>query len=977
MLLHIRGIDSIKGDFDIPNIAYTPYAIFSGKIPLLDINFISPVKQEKVYSVKLRSGERLYITANNKDEVMEKLKDVKVIQNDEDVITDLSSQELGMWMNGLYQTMNSVDQCKSELTDEDYNKIKENANDAIKRVIIYRWVGIDGNEYEEEKTFSSYDEFEKFMEGVETTVYFLDNEVFGWKINKKTTDIRQISDAFSKFNEYVSEINNNKGLNIARFEFTDFGTTGNSDVQLDSSDILDMDDGMVSSAEVLHDIIAGWYVTLRTIALVGLLSVLVYIGIRILLTASAEDKAKYKKLFIDWFVALCLIFVLHYIMSFTLKITEKCVEIFSENSTETILCELPVGISADMDGTGEKKELKNGYIYGATDGTTANGLEKLKKNDGQDSESGRPYLLTNFVGYLRLGVNLYSVNGRQAISSLVMYTVVIIFTVVFTFQYLKRVFIMAFLTLIAPLVALTYPIDRIKDGSAQAFNFWLREYIFNALIQVIHLLIYTTVVSSVYELAVAHPVYALVALGSIIPMEKLVRKMFGFEKAGTVGTFATAASAGMLMNGIKGITRVIGGGRPKPPAKGGGSSKEKMPNIWTHKNDNKAGLDDVLLGGEGIENAAETVSNVASSTAGANSSKGATSKVTSNTSGKGNAAQVNTVGKKPNIVSRAGSKIKTKVLGTSDTEEQKAKINKAKSGLKTFGRRSVSGFKAMGSQFYRRNLKGRNPIRTMEKLGATAAGAAVGAGIGLTLGVATGDPSKVATFAGGLATTIGGAAGNLYDKGYGAAEDYLDTYSNAYHYDDEEYWNKQRVKEFSSDSNNMTELRNRYSGEEMKYIKENIIPTVVGEEGINDISDICAISDMVMKDGMDLNESVAIAKASNKVGSLSSAKAKKEAMDTISQNYAKKLGISDIRMQVESEIKKLNQPQKPKDIPASANRKVRNKYKLDMKEYEKQKNAYDKQVEEIERPLRERERMVKDLTTQHTNKISSYQKRKK
>ena len=40
---------------------------------------------------------------------------------------------------------------------------------------------------------------------------------------------------------------------------------------------------------------------------------------------------------------------------------------------------------------------------------------------------------------------------------------------------------MAFLTIIAPLVALTYPIDKINDGKAQAFNMWFKEYIFNLL----------------------------------------------------------------------------------------------------------------------------------------------------------------------------------------------------------------------------------------------------------------------------------------------------------------------------------------------------------------------------------------------------------------------------------------------------------------------------------------------------------------
>lgn len=43
-----------------------------------------------------------------------------------------------------------------------------------------------------------------------------------------------------------------------------------------------------------------------------------------------------------------------------------------------------------------------------------------------------------------------------------MYIVVVIYMVIFTWQYLKRVLYMAFLTMIAPLVAITYPIDKIR-----------------------------------------------------------------------------------------------------------------------------------------------------------------------------------------------------------------------------------------------------------------------------------------------------------------------------------------------------------------------------------------------------------------------------------------------------------------------------------------------------------------------------------
>ena len=110
---------------------------------------------------------------------------------------------------------------------------------------------------------------------------------------------------------------------------------------------------------------------------------------------------------------------------------------------------------------------------------------------------------------------------------------------------------MAFLTMIAPLIAVTYPLDKINDGQAQAFGLWTREYIFNALIQPLHLIIYTMTISTVMNLAIDYPVYALVALGFITPAEQFLRKMFGFEKAGTISTLGAMAGGAAVYSGIQ------------------------------------------------------------------------------------------------------------------------------------------------------------------------------------------------------------------------------------------------------------------------------------------------------------------------------------------------------------------------------------------------------------------------------------------
>ena len=109
---------------------------------------------------------------------------------------------------------------------------------------------------------------------------------------------------------------------------------------------------------------------------------------------------------------------------------------------------------------------------------------------------------------------------------------------------------MAFFTMIAPLIALTYPIDKIKDGKAQAFSIWLREYIFNALLQPMHLLLYVIFVSSASSLVDKNPLYAVVAIGFLVPAEKFFRKMFGFEQASSASPMGAAAGGALIMNAI-------------------------------------------------------------------------------------------------------------------------------------------------------------------------------------------------------------------------------------------------------------------------------------------------------------------------------------------------------------------------------------------------------------------------------------------
>lgn len=158
-----------------------------------------------------------------------------------------------------------------------------------------------------------------------------------------------------------------------------------------------------------------------------------------------------------------------------------------------------------------------------------------------------------------------------------LYILLVIETLMFLYTYLKRVFKLAFYTMIAPLIAFMYPIDKLGDGKAQAFNTWFKEYLFNVLIQPLHLLLYTIFIYSAMTLMQESIIYAIGAYAYMIAAEKFFKKIFGFDKApaGGPGALANPALAGAAMNGLDKLKGEGPGGKDKKNGSGGTSGKIK------------------------------------------------------------------------------------------------------------------------------------------------------------------------------------------------------------------------------------------------------------------------------------------------------------------------------------------------------------------------------------------------------------------
>lgn len=586
-----------------------------------------------------------------------------------------------------------------------------------------------------------------------------------------------------------------------------------------------------STAKQLQSAISNGYSFLRDIALVALLSVLVYIGIRIIISSTSSDKAKYKQLLIDWIVAICLLFVMQYIMSGSNLIVKKITDLLSSAGYPQYLVVL--------DAEQTKEAVKQ--INDASDGTRSVLAELGVLGKDQDANTlistandGTKYLNwnTNLFGILRVEAQ-FSKSGKMTYAGfMIMYVMLCLFTIYFIFTYLKRVIYMAFLTIIAPLVALTYPIDKINDGKAQAFNMWFKEYIFNLLIQPLHLLLYTVLVSSAIELASENVLYSIVAIAFLIPAEKLMRKFFGFEKAQTPGLLAGPAGAAMAMSGLNRLM----GHRPPKHNESGKSGKntdtsEDKKILFNNNYDKEEGIIDSMIGDDKVKQKENYLASSDNS-------------VNPNNTKNNNSSIVNPM-KNAELEQNNKKLLNTDVTNPNvpikPAENRKIKKPSVKRGLQTAGRNYKNAMKRKIKNY----ASNAHPIRTATKFAVGAAGAAVfGTAAGIA-GLTSGDPSKTFQYAsagvmGGykLGDSIAGATQSMLD----VPVDLNDAFRRGYYSSEEEYnqaAKEKYLKEMKKNEEIMQKLENKFGQEEAENIRDNVIDDYA-EAGIYDIDDIIA-----------------------------------------------------------------------------------------------------------------------------------------
>lgn len=226
----------------------------------------------------------------------------------------------------------------------------------------------------------------------------------------------------------------------------------------------------------LKESVTGWYYTIRLLAMMINLCILIYCGIRMAVSTIASEEAKYKKMLLWWAESMIMLFCLHYIIYALIYIGELLLNIINMLRIQTI---------------------ENG---------TAVTFEDMVLN------------------------SVYLVLVLKGGSSFFLYSLFFWFLtflqVKFFFTYLKRTFTVMFLVVISPLITVTFPIDKFGNGKAEAYEMWLKELVINIVIQPIHAIIYLVFVYTAGKIAETVPFVAMIFLLSLGRVENIIRNIF-------------------------------------------------------------------------------------------------------------------------------------------------------------------------------------------------------------------------------------------------------------------------------------------------------------------------------------------------------------------------------------------------------------------------------------------------------------------
>lgn len=222
----------------------------------------------------------------------------------------------------------------------------------------------------------------------------------------------------------------------------------------------------------IRKLVAGWYYSIRNIVAVILFIILLYTGLQIAISTSAEKKANYSERLINWLKCMVLLFIIHYLIIFILNANNIIVTLFAKTAS--------------------------------------------KANVLHDTIEARAYDVRFTVG----------------ITGMIMYVTLVIYWVRFILLYFRRYVYNIIYIVLAPFSIMRYAIDSSNAKGKAGFESWLNKFVSNIIIQPAHALAYTLFMGIATDIAmesIGGFIIALVFMSQILKMDEYVLSIIKFN----------------------------------------------------------------------------------------------------------------------------------------------------------------------------------------------------------------------------------------------------------------------------------------------------------------------------------------------------------------------------------------------------------------------------------------------------------------
>ena len=253
-----------------------------------------------------------------------------------------------------------------------------------------------------------------------------------------------------------------------------------------------------------------WYVAIRNLAIVLCAIIVIYVGLRMALATVAAQQAKYKQMLTNWLISLCLLFLMHFIIYALIYISDIITKVFRE------------------------------------------AMEAMESDFSEEDLVGNMF------------ASVWNAKNSQKFAYTVMIYVLVYHELKYFILFLTRMLHFYYLVAIAPLVTVTYSLDKMKDSKAQAFNKWLMNIANEVFLGPIECLVYLIFVFTAGVIMSEVPLLAIILIISMGQGEKAIKKVLGLHFTRGITSFGIMK---LIMAPVKMfVGRGHGGGGGGAPA---------------------------------------------------------------------------------------------------------------------------------------------------------------------------------------------------------------------------------------------------------------------------------------------------------------------------------------------------------------------------------------------------------------------------